>query len=200
MRRRGAVVSYILPISTEPLPLGLTLTQFIQTVVVGISGLPGPLVRPMWQPEPPKQPDLSTNWMAIGIAVAAPDANSYVDVNSDGATISQRHETLEVACSIYGPDGLEIAGLLRDGFQIPTNLEALRTANMGFVEVSPARHVPDLVNERFINRVVMSIFLRREIQRVYPILTLVSASGRKHTVVGDEEYLLNWSTQTQENS
>ncbi len=187
-------VAYKLPTFTEPIPGGLTLTQFIQTVMVGISGLPGTLVRPMWQPEPPKQPDLSVNWMAMGISVAVPDANSYVDVNSDGATVSQRHETLEVQCSIYGPAALETYGLIRDGFQIQPNLDGLRSANMGFVEVGPARRVPDLVNERFIDRVQTSVFLRREIQRIYPILTLVSAHGVIHTVLGNEEYLLDWVT------
>ena len=183
---------YVRPSFTTPPPNGLTLTQFIQTVFVGISGLSGNLVRPKWQIEPPKQPDLSVNWMALGITVSTPDANSYVGVDEDGKTVSQRHETLEVQCDIYGPDAQEIAGLIRDGFQIPPNLEALTAANMGFVEVGPARHIPDLVNERFINRVAMSTFLRREVQRVYPILTILSATGTIHSVTGSEEYLLPW--------
>ena len=192
------MTTYLQPTSTSGFPQSLTLTQFIQTVMVGISALPGPLVRPKWQIEPPKQPDLSVNWMAIGVSVAVPDANSYVGSDEDGAVISQRHETLEISCSIYGPDAMETYGLIRDGFQIQPNLYALRSANMGFVEVSPARHIPDLVNGRFINRVEASVFLRRMIQRVYPIATLLSASGVIHTVVGGEEYLLDWETQTEE--
>lgn len=188
-------VPYLQPTSTLPIPGGLTLTQFIQTVFVGISALPGTLVRPKWQPEPPKQPDIYANWMAIGIDVASPDANAYVWPNQAGSTQSQRHETLEVGCAIYGPDALETYGLIRDGFQIPQNLEGLRSANMGFVEISPARKIPELINERFINRVQTSVFLRREIQRIYPVLTLISASGVIHTVIGDEDYLLDWTTQ-----
>lgn len=183
---------YILPSSTDPLPRGLTLIQFIQTVFVGISGLPGNLVRPLWQIEPPKQPDINVNWMGLGIDVAIPDANSYVNSNSDGVVVSQRHETLEVRTDIYGPDALEIAGIIRDGFQIPTNLSALQLANMGFVEVSPMRHIPDLINERFINRVTMSTFLRREIQRIYPVLTLVSASGILYVPDINADYMLDW--------
>lgn len=190
-----SVQPYILPTASDTPPFGLSLIQFIQTVIVGISGLPGPLVRPKWQVAPPKSPDLSVNWIALGIDASVPDANSYVDAYPDSTIVSQRHETLEVGLSIYGPDAQDISGLLRDGFQIQTNLEALRIANMGFVEISPARHIPDLVNERFIDRIVMSVFLRREIQRVYPIPTLLSAAGGIHTVIGDEEYLLEWSTQ-----
>lgn len=191
-------MSYIQPGFTEPLPKNLSLVQFIQTVMVGVSALPGQLVRPKWQVAPPKNPDLSVNWMAIGVDVAAPDANAYVATYPDGTTNMQRHETLEVSCSIYGPAALETYGLIRDGFQIQSNLEGLRSANMGFVEIAPARHIPDLVNERFIDRYVTSVFLRREIQRVYPILTILSASGVIHTVIGNEEYLLDWKTQNQE--
>ncbi len=185
---------YVLPVSTQPLPRSLNLNQFIQTVFVGITGLDGKLVRPNWQVAPPKSPDLDVNWMAFGVTSLAPDANGYVGVNQAGATVTQRHETLEVACSLYGPAADVTYGLIRDGFQIPNNLESLRAANMGFVEVTQAQHIPDLVNERFINRLTMSVILRREIQRIYPILTVLSARGTIHTVVGDETYLLDWVT------
>lgn len=187
-------MSYLQPTSTLPIPGRLSLTQFIQTVFVGVSGLPGPLVRPKWQVEPPKQESLTTNWMAIGIDAAIPDANGFLGADSHGIVNSQRHETLEIGLSIYGPDALDTYGLLRDGFQIPENREALRSANMGFVEITAARKVPELVHQRFIDRVVGSVFLRREIQRVYPIVTLISATGTIHSVVGNEQYLINWET------
>lgn len=185
---------YLLPQSTLPLPKNLNLTQFIQTVLVGVSGLPGTLVRPKWQTEPPKQPDIEVDWMAFGIEIATPDANGYLAVNIDGSSDSQRHEDLEVSCDIYGPQALAIAGIIRDGFQVPQNRDALFVANMGFVNVSGARRIPDLVNERFINRRVMSVFLRREIQRTYAIPTLLSANGTIYTVTGNEEFLLPFNT------
>ncbi len=189
-------VGYVLPASTQALPRRLNLGQFIQTVLVGVSGISGQFVRPKWQVEPPKQPDLGVNWLAFGINQMTPDANSFIGVDSSNATITQRHEDLEIGCSIYGPEALDIADLIRDGFQIPQNLEALRSASMGFTNVGPARHLPDFVNERFINRIEMSIYFRREIHRTYPILTLLSAHGTVHSVVGDEQYLLDWETQT----
>lgn len=186
---------YIQPVSTQKPPRKLSLVQFIQSVLVGISGLDGTLVRPKWQPMPPKNPDIDVNWLAFGIGESTPDANGFLGTDKDGAVQYQRQESLVIACSIYGPDAMEIAGLVRDGFQIPQNLEGLRSANMGFTEVSRALHIPDLINERFTNRVEMSVTLQRQVQRVYPILTLISATGTVHTVLGDEEYLLAWQTQ-----
>ncbi len=188
------------PTSTQKLPGSLTLNQFLQTVLVGISGLDGPLVRPSWQVAPPKQPDILVNWLAFGINRNLPDANAYVGTDAAGNTRTQRHEELEILCSFYGPDAYDTASLVRDGFQIQQNLEALRSANMGFKETTPALQMPDLINERFIQRIVMSIFLRREIQREYPILPILSANGVIHTVLGNEEYLMSWQTPALEES
>lgn len=152
-------------------------------------------MRPKWQVEPPKNPpDVITNWLAFGIDVAAPDANAYL--GSDGTALtSQRHEKLEIGCSIYGPDALENYGLLRDGFQIPQNRDALTFANMGFVEILPALKIPELVNERFYNRVETGVILRREIIRLYAVPTIISASGVIYVPLGgDSDYSLTWET------
>ncbi len=180
------------------LPRGLDLNTFLQTVVVGVSGMAGPLVRPEWQPEGPKQPDLPVNWIAMGVQALTPNASAYLSLQGPddphpGSVATQRHQTVEVTLSIYGPDCLENYGLLSDGFQLPQNRIALYQANMGFTELTMARRIPDLVNQRWIDRVVCSILFQREVQRVYPVLTFLSASGTIYIPDVDENYQLTFS-------
>jgi hypothetical protein len=187
---------YVKPVTPTQFPKQLNLSQFLQTVIVGLSNLDGTLVVPKWQVEPPKDPELEVEWISFGIVNQSPDANAYVAVDANGNNVFQRHEGIELGLSIYGPGCNGLAGLIRDGFSIYQNLEALRAANMGFTKVGPALVLPELINERWRNKVEMSVFLRREIQRVYPVLTLISANGQIHSFVGNEAYLENFQTQT----
>lgn len=303
MSNTSASGGYLLPAEQPPLPGNLTFTQFTQQVFVGISGLPGQLVRPRWELNPPKEPDLDINWLAFEIQRAKPDANPYNGVNSpqfatgtielfcnpkigstvvingltitfvsssptgnqvqvgslpkytalnlqtflqgsvapeieaatysvylnvitatasltgsDGnaftlvslsqgiemsgptltggsvnANITQRHEELDIQCAIYGPDALANTSLVRDGFYIPQNLEALRSVNMGLREVTEAMRVPDLVNERWRDRWEMTVSLRREILRSYPILNILSVAGTITAGFANSSKTVSWS-------
>jgi hypothetical protein len=196
MSNTSATGGYLVPSSNGSLPGGLTLNQFIQTVLVGVSGITGSLVRPRWQAAPPANPDLSVNWIAFGVTAIAPDANAYTQLNVGGASAKlQRQELLEVQCAFYGPSAMEIAGQVRDAFQLQQNLEALQAGNVTFAYTGDAQHIPDLVNERWIDRVEMSIFLRRQRDRTYPVLQVNSAEGTIHAASGEEEYLVPWSVE-----
>ena len=198
MPNTSATGGYLVPTSSTPLPGGLSLDDFIQTVLVGISGLTNTLVRPNWQEAPPKPPDIATNWLAFGVEVNAADANAWVDMDADGVQHSQRQENLDVKCSFYGPLAMSYAQIVRDGFQIQQNLEALRLANMGFVSTGAILQMPDLVNERYITKVVMSVHLRREIKRIYPVLSLEGAGGTINSESGDDVIETPWQTPEEE--
>jgi hypothetical protein len=136
------------------------------------------------------------NWLAFGVSNQVPEANSYIGVQADGTNISSRHEKLEIQLSFYGPNADETYGLLRDSLQVQSNRMALRVAQMGFQELSNGQRVPDLINEKWVNRLEATRVLTRQVLRVYPILTFLSVNGTVHTVVGNEQYLLNFKTVT----
>lgn len=178
MSNTSATGGYLVPASSAGFPSGESLTQFIQTILVGISGFTDPsLVRPDWQIAPPNNPDITVDWIGFGVAVTSPDANAYVNSNDDGSSTLVRQERLEIRCHFYGPNCMDISTLVRDGFQIQQNLEALERANLGFAYVEDAVRIPDLINERWCDRVQMSVFLRRQQVREYPVLPLLSAKG-----------------------
>lgn len=180
----SATGGYVSPSSSQGFPKNLTFIQFLQTVLVGISGFPGELVRPSWQPRPPKMPDIGTDWMAFGVAESDfagtpgfPFTGTVV-VGDQLVYQSQRHEKVTLQCSIYGPAALDNYRLIRDGFYIGQNLEALVLANFGLVGVTKAIHLPELIDERWFNKYVFGVELNFEQVRDYPVLTFTSASGK----------------------
>lgn len=183
------------PPAFDTVPPKLTLVQFIQTFLVGLSALPATLVRPAWQQNPPAQPDIDVNWIGFGVKEVTPDANAYTGLNADEVYQLQRNELIEVGLSIYGPNSYDLVGLIRDGAQIGQNLASLLRANMGYAYESPANHSPDFVNGRWVDRFVMSMFLRRQILREYPVVSFLSATGTIYTQTAeDRNYQLSWST------
>lgn len=193
MSNNSSTGGYLTPAGTAPLPGSLTIEQFIQTVLVGISGLTNTFVRPKYQSAPPKNPDVDVDWMAYAINISKADTYAFVSAPQiDGTTYLNRQERLELQCSFVGPNALSNYSIVRDGFQIPQNLEALLLANMGFQEMTEALRGPDLVNERWVTRFESTIILVRQVVRTYPILSFTSASGTVHTVIGQTNYDLNW--------
>ncbi len=194
-----ATGGFLLPHPQPPLlgtiqPLSLTFVEFIQSLLVGLSAFPGPLVRPEWQKEPPKQPDIDTNWLAFGLGDATPDHNAYTSIDAAGNPILQRNELIPISVSVYGPKSYDNIGLIRDGFQLTQNLTTLRQANVGFAYDTPAKHIPDFFNERWYDRWRAEFFVRRQIQRTYPLLTFLSASGTINTeTAANDNFTLPWA-------
>ena len=182
---------------TVPIPNNLTFTQFIQTVLVGVSGLAGELVRPDWQLNPPKRPDQNVNWLAFGVSESTPSFNSLTDLvqNGDDAPFyqSQHQESFVIKLSVYGPDSLDLYRLIRDGFQIPQNREGLLKAKMGLVDVSKAIRNPELIDERWFDRWECFVNMRYEAIRTYPVLTLVGADGTIWAPIStDDNFHVPW--------
>lgn len=151
----------------------------IQQIVAGITGLPGSMVRPRWQAKPPPQPKPEEDWAAIGITEITADTNAAVihDGAGDGVDRLSRDEVVTLLASFYGPGAHEHAALLRDGFSVAQNREALFLAGLGLIRVGSLITTGDLVNTQFVRRVDLRVWIRRRVQRAYAVRNLLSAEG-----------------------
>ena len=160
---------------------GLDLRRFIGTVLVGVSGFAPEMVRPAWQQNPPPIPNIDTNWMAFGITARRADNDPYQVEKDDGQrTLMLRHEELDIMLAFYGPDCLQKAAEVREGFELTQNTESLLLAGMAYIDLSDIIHAPELVNDRYFDRADTTLTIRREVRREYRILNFVSAYGAIH--------------------
>lgn len=163
---------YLLPVG-DPAPGtdDLDLDLIFQASVAGITGLPGAMVRPSFQEDPPTRPPAKTDWCAVSVSLSTPDANVYEKESADGKSQLQvRHETLEVMTSFYGPNAITYARRLRAGLANAQNREPLTALSIGFVETHEIRRVPELVNNKWIQRRDMQITFRRKVTETYAVL------------------------------
>jgi hypothetical protein len=174
----SSIAGYILPTTTTPV-FDEAFEDFLHDVFAGVTGIDGKLVRPRFQPEPPNFPAFGTDWLAFGVTGEVPDTFGYEEHRPDGEgyDLTQRHEIVNVLLSFYGPNASANRSFLTDGLQIEQNRAALMAASVGVVACGGPMRAPVLQKERWLNRVDMTVTLRREIRRTYPILSFVSAGG-----------------------
>lgn len=175
--------------SSPPPPEDDALDAILQACVAGVTGLPGHLVRPRWQPKPPIQPEADIDWCAVGLVDEDPEFNISIvhDGQADGGrgqSISYDNDILTVLSSFYGPCARGYAKRFRTGMMIAQNRETLFHAGIGLVEI-PGKSIflPDIVNTKTLRRVDISMRLRRHTALTWPILNLI---GFKGTIVNDD--------------
>lgn len=183
---------YLAPIAPVPIE-DSDLEDALQAMVVGITGLDPTLVRPRWQPDPPPTPDQSVNWCAIGITESKPDDNAALihHPDGDGYDELQRHEELSILASFYGPNASATAKRMRAGLWIEQNREAMQTAGMGLVDVSPIVYAPELLNEKWRHRVDLPITIRRIEVMTFPVLNILEGVG---TITTDADHTEDFDT------
>lgn len=181
MANDSSTGGYLVPSSPAPIE-DAALEDVIQGIVVGITGLPGTMVRPRWQPTPPKQPPPATNWCAIGITRTYGETYAYIGHSGvgNGSDTLQRHYSLDLLASFYGPSGQLYAGLFRDGLLIEQNREVMAANGMALYEAREIIAAPELTNTQWIRRFDVPFTLRRQVNRTYPVLNLLSAEGTIH--------------------
>lgn len=147
------------------------------------------MVRPRWQPVPPKQPEPGVNWCAISVTVQTPDAGPYIEhiPAGDGKDTYARHEDIEVLATFYGPASQSNASRLRDGLAIAQNSEEINAAGVFFVDAGQIRPVPELVNQQWIKRRDIPLRFRRKVVRDYAVLNILSADVTTTTETFSED-------------
>lgn len=175
MATDSSVAGYLNPSAAAPYDDALD--DFLQGVIVGLTGLPGSLVRPRWQSEPPQRPEFNVNWCSFGLTDTEVDTFAYErhDPSGEGPTKVERDEILSFIHSFYGPNAHGIAERFRDGFEIPQNRDVLSSGGIGLIEVQRAVKVPSLLAERWVPKIDVMVLYRRRTSRSYPVLTIRSA-------------------------
>ena len=153
-------------------------------MVVALTGLPGNLVRPSYQAMPPAQPAVDVTWAAVGVHHI--EADDYPFIVHDGATTfpgmpgpgvdrMQRHYTYRVLVSLYGPRSATLAGMLSDAMYVSQNYEDLRVLGLKLRETRTQARNAEFINQQWIDRVDVEITLRRQVDRVFPVLNIEGA-------------------------
>ena len=153
------------------------LDDFFQALVVGVTGLEGQYVRPRYQTEPPNLPPVTRSWAAVGVVNRIRDTYAAIqhDPAGEGWDSVSRGEDLELLCSFYGPNCQGLGAMLDDGLMVAQNREVLFHSGMELTATGDLRKVPELVKERWYLRADLSVFLRRQVVRYYPVRSLISA-------------------------
>lgn len=175
--------------SASPGPLGpispntlddLALDSAIAVVVAGITGIDQSLVIPRDQPVNPAEPEVTRNWISIGVTTTTPMSTRAIQnhvSDADGSTALHQYYTLDVLASCYGPKSNGIARLIFDAFDIEQNRFALRALGLVFLDVEPIRKVPGIVAAGIRRRSDLSFRLVQSIERVYLIRNILGARG-----------------------
>ncbi len=148
------------------------LDDFLQQLVVGITGLPAPFVRPLWQPEPTNLPDWGTTWAAVGLVESELVSGWSYETHDPANTGTDKYTSWEYATflvTFYGPLAATYDGLFRDGLFIRQNQEILLANGIGLVDWNRRAVVPELIKERWWRRVDRHVRILREINRTYNV-------------------------------
>lgn len=145
------------------------LDDFFHAFLVALSTIPGKLVRPRWQPEPPNLPAFTTDWMAWGIVDVEADNFAFQGVPADDQFVVERDEVLTMLMSFYGPRAGQLASQVSASMQLSQNRFYLRAQNITLIEVMNQSRVPALLKEKWVPRVDQRVRFRRRASWAYQV-------------------------------
>jgi hypothetical protein len=152
------------------------LSAIFQAAIVGITGLHPDLVRPLWQPQPPTQPEAEIDWCGIGVTVlTGVDYPEYHQID-ETTGMQSRYERIDVRAMFYGPNSTRYAARFRDGLYIWDNYTVLALQGIKLRSADDITHVPELMNAQYIGRSDVPCSFMRMINRIYDVPTIGQAS------------------------
>lgn len=174
---------------------GAAFVDLLQQWVAGVTSLPGTMVRPRWQLEPPNIPDTGDAWAAIGITTRKRDAFPFVGTDQADTAVVQSNQEFTLLCSFYdtGDNGRAdyYAEALCAGAAIPQNREPLADAGAVLVSIpTEGIAVPVLLKQRWKYRVDVAVVMRRQTAWTYPVLSTEIADIDLKTDDGIERHIV----------
>lgn len=166
---------YLAPLAIDNWQNDGDLDAIVQAWVRDMTGLPGDMVRPRWQPTPPPQPPQDVNWVSMGcLQQVLSDYHTMVQIDDDTAEL-QRHETCEYLFTWYGPNASGLSIGFRDRAMVTQNRDFLAAHGLAVFHIGNANNTPLLANEIYRGRCDQPVHFRRQINTRLPIKSLLSA-------------------------
>lgn len=178
----SATGGYLLP--TTPFPIDdELLSRRLSNVVSGVTGLPGNMVRPRWQENPPPIPAPDQDWAAVGVTMyptsaGTPEIRHVSD--SDGHSLLSVFSEVRVLASFYGPSCSSRARLCQVAVWIDQNWEQLKPLGLRVANVGDVTITAEEVDETWYRRADLPVTLVQDASHIYSILNVLSAHGVTH--------------------
>lgn len=144
--------------------------------MAAVTGLPLEKVRRRWTPKPGTRPAVSDDWVAVGAESIEThgtpdqlDRKGAIGKPESGDVIRISHQTLHCVASFYGPNAPFKADLFRESAQVFQNAGALGSELKLQAMDAMAQHVPDLLNEQWVDRYDVRFSLGRAVRRVFGV-------------------------------
>jgi hypothetical protein len=179
MANTSASGGYLTPDALRTPEGDVEFAETLQSIVRGITGLPGQLVRQRWQARAGAQPDIDENWCGVGVGSSDAEGPPAIIVPKDdtNVVISRRHYIVTVVASFYGSNAGQLADMLWNGLYLGQNREDMIDKGLNLVDIGRIVHLPDRPNNLWRNRYDVSFRLRRRVEYTYAIQRVKTVQG-----------------------
>lgn len=161
--------------TTNGMPIN-ALEDALHDLIAKATNLPGAMIRPRWQPTPPKQPEANEDWCAFGIIGIDEEAAQLVQGDNEARLHTE--DLLDVLFSFYGPAALQNARAVKNALHIGQNRDPLRSIGVAVVDAAAINPAADLVGGRWLGRFDLSLVLRQAENAVVNIKNMAGIAIR----------------------